>query len=269
MPKDISAADLKYYYMQNVTLLTGYVFSINSSDDTKFITNSVAVGAYSPLSIKRTPIRTEEGTVLNEIEIGLDNIDLSFKANVMAGKYNNKFCKIQNVFVEGTSIVATIDIYHGYIDEPKGDERWVTFQIRPFHILEREFPNRIFQVGCNWTFCDDYCNLSISSYQVNTSLSAQSDGVTLTCSHGQAANYFVPGYVQLTDGAYAGEYRPILSNSTSAIIVRIPFGHTIPNGTQLQAVKLCAKTPDACINTFGDNYDNYGGFPHVPKQPII
>ena len=84
----------------------------------------------------------------------------------------------------------------------------------------------------------------------------------------QAVNYFVPGFAQILDGTYAGEVRPIAASGTSDVTCRVSFGHTIPSSTGIKLQKLCAKNPDACINTFG-NYNCYGGFPHVPKQPII
>ena len=89
-----------------------------------------------------------------------------------------------------------------------------------------------------------------------------------TISHGQAVNYFVPGFIRILDGDYIDEVRPILANSTSTVTCRVGFGHTIPNGTEIRVQKLCLKIPDVCQNIF-DNYTNYGGFPHVPKAPII
>jgi uncharacterized phage protein (TIGR02218 family) len=280
MPKDIDVNYVKYLFKPGITLLTGYAFSLSTSYDYCYVANNknIVVNPYqrlinktfTALAIKRSTIKSEEGTILNELEIGLDNADLSFKNDVMMGKYTNRRCTVSLIFVnpKSTTALGYMDLFEGYLDEPKGDEHWITFQMRPFSIFEREFPNRIFQVGCNWSFCDDLCTLDINDYTVNTTLDSESNGAVLACSHGQVANYFVPGYVKITSGTYIDLYRPILANDTSSVTLRVPFGFTIPIGTSLKVVKMCARNPTACIDVF-NNYVNYGGFPHTPKAPLL
>ena len=167
------------------------------------------------------------------------------------------------------SVASEILLFQGYTDEPKGDEQWITISVVPFPYLDRQYPKRIFQNGCNWTFCNAYtCGLSLSTYTTNVNLSSQSDGVTLTCSHGQAADYFVPGYVEIKSGALQGAVRPVLQNDTSTVTMRIPFDDVIVSGVNVDIVKLCAKNYDTCENDF-DNYSEYGGYPWVPKEPIL
>ena len=271
MPKTVSGTLLPYFYKKAQTVLTGYELDLNDSGSftTKYIANNEDVGAYTALAIKRGTITSEDGTILNEIEIGLDNTDLAFKDFVLSGYFERKEIKINIVFVSSAgSYLGAVLLYHGVMDAPKGDENWVSITVRPFEMLDREYPRRIYQIGCNWRFGDNSCSLNKALYAVTTPLTAESDGITLTLSHGQAVNYFLPGYIEIVDGAYAGEVRPVASNTALDITTRVSFGHTIPNGTSIRLQKLCAKNPDACINTF-DNYDHYGGFPHVPKQPIL
>ena len=274
MPKDIDVDYLKYFYQSGSTLLTGYKFSIDSEDDEMFIANSADIGTYTALSIKRNPIRSEEGTILNELEVGLDNVDLIFKNDVMSGKYNNKKVKVYLVFAhENFAGNWLIDyemlLFQGWTDEPKGDEHWITISVKPFPYLDRQYPKRIYQSGCNWTFGNIYtCGIDLATMITNVNLSATSDGVTLTCVHGKAAAYFYPGYVQIKTGALTGAVRPVLSNSTGAVIVRIPFDSTIPSGINIDIVKLCAKNYETCETDFS-NYSEYGGYPWVPKEPLL
>jgi hypothetical protein len=273
MPKDIDSADLMYFYKSGVVPLTGYKFFLDAGTES-YIANTVDVDSYTALAIKRNPIRSEEGTILNEIEIGLDHVDLNFKNQVMSGLFNNKKVEIRLIFAEKDwqdqwSAAADILLFKGYLDEPKGDEHWITMSVIPFPYLDRPYPKRIYQTGCNWTFCNTLtCGLSLSTYTTNVNLSAQSDGVTLTCSHGKAANYFVPGYVQIKSGALQGAVRPVLENDTTTVTVRIPFDDVIANGVNVDIVKLCAKNYDTCENDFS-NYSEYGGFPWVPKEPLL
>jgi hypothetical protein len=238
-----------------------------------FIANTVAVGSYDPLAIKRNPIRSEEGTILNELEIGLDNVDLSFKNNIMSGKYNNKDVKVYLVFPYYFGGSWRVDeevlLFQGKTDEPKGDEHWITMSVIPFPYLNRNYPKRIYQAGCNWTFCNyDTCGLTLSNYVTNVNLSAQSDGVTLTCSHGQAIDYFVPGYVEIKSGDLSGSVRPVLQNDTTTVTVRVPFDDVIANGVNVDIVKLCAKNYVTCQDDF-NNFSEYGGYPWVPVEPIL
>jgi uncharacterized phage protein (TIGR02218 family) len=273
MPKTTDVDVLKYLYMGGKVILTGYKVSINAPDDTCYVANNKNItygDTYIALALKRNAIRSEDGTVLNEVEIGLDNVDLRFKENVMMGKYNNKRCKIVLLIVNpgGTVALTSLTIFDGFIDEPKGDEHWVSFQIRPFSILEREYPNRIFQTNCNWIFCDTNCKLNITNYRTDTTLTATSDGRILTCTHNKGADYFVPGFVQIRSGTYNGFYRPIQTNDYGTVTMRIPFPGVIVNGTSIRITKLCARDPASCINLF-NNYDNFGGFPHCPKTPVL
>ena len=265
MAKTIPSNLLPYLFRKNVLVKTKYTFYFSTGTET-YITDNDSDG----LSIKRSSIKSEEGTIINELEIGLDNVDLEFRNKIMAGIFDNVFVEIYLAFFNPItgSAVEDLLVYAGYVDEPKGDEHWVTLTIRPFPLFEREFPRRIFQPSCNWTFCDNYCGLDIDDYSVNTSLTADATGVTLTCAHGEAVNYFVPGFVELTSGDYSGQMRPVYANDISTITLRIPFDNTIASGTTIKAVKLCSKTVDACQNIF-DNYDNFGGFAWVPKSPII
>jgi len=276
MPKEINSNLLPYFFKKSTVVWTGYRFCINSSYpswDTYFIANNEDIDEYTALAIKRSTIKSEEGTVMNEVEIGLDNVNLSFKQDVMKGLYDNRWCMIELVFgypfSGGYNVAGTVPIFYGLLDAPKGDEHWLTMTLRPLPLLDREFPKRVYQIGCNWLFgTPNQCDININNYNDTVVLTAQSDGTTLSCNHAHSTDYYVPGYVEIMDGEYAGDVRPVLSNDTNSVTVRIPFGYTITSGTEIKIQKLCAKNPDACQNIF-NNYNNYGGYPHVPKQPII
>lgn len=277
MPKTIDAGDLKYLFKSGVTALTGYSFALDSGTQ-RFVANTTDVRdggtVYTALAIKRNPIRSEEGTILNELEIGLDHVDLTFKNDIMSGKYNGIEVSIYLIIPElhftgeYWTIAASMLLYRGYTDEPKGDEHWVTLSVKPFPYLDQQYPKRIYQAGCNWTFCGQSCGLDLSTYTTNVNLSSQSDGVTLTCSHGKAVDYFVPGYVEIKSGALTGQVRPVLLNTTGTVVVRIPFDDVIVSGVNVDIVKLCSKNHETCNDDFS-NYDDYGGYPWVPKEPII
>jgi uncharacterized phage protein (TIGR02218 family) len=277
MPKDIDIDKIKYFFQSGVTALTGYVFFLSGGTQ-RFVANTVdvqdGVDTYAALAIKRNPIRSEEGTILNELEIGLDHVNLTFKNDVMSGKYNNIPVSIYLIIPAWHSVgdywgvAASMLLFKGFTDEPKGDEHWITLSVKPFPYLDQQFPKRIYQTGCNWTFCDTGCDLFISSFKTNVNLSAPSDGITLTCSHGKAVDYFTPGYVEIKDGDLIGQVRPVLTNTAGTVVVRIPFDDSILSGVNVDVVKLCAKNYETCDTDFS-NYSEFGGYPWVPKEPII
>jgi len=274
MSKDIDVDDLKYFFQSGITVFTGYVFELAGGTQ-KFIANTTDVDDYAALSIKRNPIRTEEGTILNELEIGLDHVDLTFKNLVMSGKFNNVPVSIYLIFPklhftgEYWTVGAEVLLFKGYTDEPKGDEHWITLSVKPFPYLDQQYPKRIYQSGCNWTFCSPWtCTLNLDDFITNVNLSAESDGITLTCAHGQAEDYFTPGFVEIKSGELTGQVRPVLTNTTGTVVMRIPFDSVIESGVNVDVVKLCAKNYQTCINDF-DNYSEFGGYPWIPKEPVI
>jgi hypothetical protein len=276
--KDIDEDLIPFFFYDHTIVLTGYKFSIDAVDDYQFIANNEAITSksYVPLAIKRNPIRSNEGTVLNELEIGLDNVGLDFKNDVMSGKFNNKTCKIYQVICYRSGSPSYLYskgemlLFQGFMDEPKGDEHWITCTVRPFSIFDREYPKRIYQAGCNWSFGGTGCPQDIDDWDdvglVNSTL--DNNGRTITCSHGKAASYYVPGVVKMTSGANNGAVRPVEDNGTGNIVLRIPFDNPLEAGATFTAIKLCARNYVACNDIFS-SYSGYGGYPFVPKEPII
>ncbi|MDY0313759.1 MAG: phage BR0599 family protein [Bacteroidales bacterium] len=225
---------------------------------------------YTALAVKRTGIKSEEGTILQELTISLDNVDLSFRTLIASGAFNRKRCILGIVF-HGflTNASNMITVFDGYMDAPSGDDHWVNIQVKPFPIFEREYPRRIFQVGCNWTFGDAYCGMILGDYDASlTTLAGSSTTVLNFTDGGYDSDYFVPGYVEITSGTLEGEVRPIISSTSSSVTLRIPLSNTPDEGTTFTVQKICKKNPTACQDDF-DNYLSYGGFPHVPIQPVI
>lgn len=269
MPRSIDSDVLPYLYKQGTVVLTLYEIG-----DYKFVANNVDVGDYTALAIKRDTIKSEEGTIINELEIGLDNTSLEFRTLVMAGGLDDLEVVIKLGFCTAnpsTGVVTlhgSLQVFSGIIDEPKGDENWLTVTVRPNNILEREFPRRIFQEGCNWMFCDNFCGLELDDYAVETVLTVESNGTVFTCTHGKGTDYFVPGYVKILDGDYVDQVRPMKSNDSTTVTVRIPFENAIPDGTSVRLQKLCYRNYLACKNTFS-NETAFGGYTHCPRQPIL
>lgn len=253
-----------------------YRYCANSSDLSVLITSPNTYATYTALAIRRSSITSEEGTTVNELEIGLDNVDLAFRTAVASGFLINKKCTVWVGFYNPTTtkIYGRVKIFEGYLDEPKGDERWVTMTIRPFPMFDREYPKRIFQVGCNWIFGaatgnNPGCTKNRSSYSITSYVASGSDLEEIhIADSGLGNDYFVPGYLEVLDGPYIGLRRPIATNTTTVITLRVALEFVLSEGTLIRLQKLCDKSLEAC-NTIFNNKNEHGGFPGVPKSPRL
>jgi hypothetical protein len=225
---------------------------------------------YTALAIKRSTIKSEEGTIINDIEVGLDNVDLAFRSLVASGALNRKRCVGKLVFSNFLSDSANyIILFDGCLDEPKGDDKWVTMAVSPFPILERDYPSRIFQVGCNWLFGSAWCAIDKNSYDATiTTIAGTTEEILTFATTSLATDYFVPGYAEILTGDLTGQVRPILSSTATTATMRVFFDGTPAIGVSVKLQKLCAKNPDVCGPIFS-NYINYLGFPQVPKKPTL
>lgn len=225
---------------------------------------------YTALGIKRTPLKAEDGTILNEIELGLDNVDLAFKNLVASGGLNRKRVVVKLIFNSNLTLASDhIILLDGILDEPKGDNRWVTMTIKPFPLLERDYPRRIFQVGCNYVFGDEWCTVDRTLYKETYVVGGASTKTAINIvDDSHIDNYWTPGYIEFTSGDMEGVSRPVYASTNILLTLRVGLPDTPKEGDTFIIQKLCAKNPTACQAIF-NNYYNYGGFPHVPKEPVL
>ena len=97
--------------------------------------------------------------------------------------------------------------------------------LKPFPTFEREYPRRIYQIGCNWTFCDSYCGLTITDYDYTRIVDTGStrSRIIFTVPISLADDKLVPGYLEMTSGDAEGQVRPIRSSIADYVDLRIPL----------------------------------------------
>jgi hypothetical protein len=252
-------------YLTSPYAVPSHFYCVNNEDIT------FGSQLYTAIAAKRSSIKSEEGTIIQELNIQLDNIDTEFKNLIASGAFNKKKCVIKIIF-DGflTNSTDYIFLYSGYLDAPSGDNRWLNLLIKPFSIFEREYPRRIFEIMCNWTFGDPQCGLTLSSYSLWNDIdpvNASTSSIVQAYTYSMTPSYYVPGYLVMLSGNLIGQVRPVLWNNANQIGLRVALNGIPVGGDSFTIQKLCAKTPDAC-KTFS-NYSRFGGFPQVPKSPII
>jgi uncharacterized phage protein (TIGR02218 family) len=225
---------------------------------------------YTALAIKRGSIKSEEGTIISDLEVGLDNVDLEFK-NLIAGGYLSRKRIVIKLVFNGylTSSANYITLLDGFLDEPKGDDNWVTMTVKPFPLFEREYPRRLFQTGCNWYLGDDQCTISKLPYRVEGTIIEGGTAQNIAVSGGDD-NAYVPGYFVITESGHSleGVSRPIALSDSVSITLRVALPQAPEVGTSFVIQKICAKNIEACEEEF-DNLINFGGFPYTPIKPVL
>lgn len=267
--------ELYRLYTKPLTIVELYLVYPYTSISHRYVANNQNItfggSLYTALSAKRTSIKTEEGTVLNDLEVGLDNVDLEFQTLIASGAFNRKRCVLKLVF-DGflTNSANFITLFDGYLDAPKGDDHWCTLTIKPFPLFDREYPRRLFQVGCNWTFGSDECTFDLNNAAFSGTILAGTTAQVIVFDEifVPADNSYIPGYVYFTSGALIGQVRPIVSNTGKSITMRISFSDIPTIGSAFVAQRLCGKDQINCQNDFNNNL-NFGGYPTVPKEPVL
>jgi len=226
---------------------------------------------YTAIAAKRGSITSEESTILQDLEVSLDNIDMEFKQQIASGRFRDKRIVIFIVFQGFLNDYANrIILFDGEIDNASGDDEFVVLSIAARFPFERDYPRRVFQSGCNWTFGDDNCEKLLTDYRTTYTIQELSTRNALVVgSTGQPDGYFYPGYVQITSGDMIGEVKPILTSTNDSVYLRLPLSNLPEPGTTFIAQKLCEKNPASCKDVFNNYTMNYGGFPFVPRQPKL
>lgn len=260
-------------YSEPIQLIDLYLESPYTSPSHFYCVNNqdIVFGGHTYIAIaaKRSAIKSEEGTVLQEITVQLDNIDLEFKNLIASGMFNRKKCDIKIVFNGYLSSSSNyIMLYSGYLDSPSGDNRWATLTVKPFPLFEREYPRRLFQVMCNWLFCSTQCGLTLTDYRLwNDVDSGSTTSIIQVKTYAMTPDYYIPGYVIMLSGSLEGQVRPVSWNSANQIGLRVAFDGVPAEDDSFHIQKLCAKNVTSCQDF--SNYLNYGGFPHVPLEPTL
>ena len=241
-----------------------------------------ASNTYAPLPIQRSSIRTGMDQGVNEVEIGLENIDLFFSQQVIATDFIGRFLTVKKVFLDqlGDSTNFLV-LFSGKMDEPVIDEKKFTIKVRGLlDALHQSLPRRVYGTSCNYQHYDPFCTVSRivgTNLVTGTVLGSGSTDAILFAAELQANspadidNYWGPiGTVKMQTGSNATLGREIITHGVASgdITVRVPFPFTLNSGEVFEVTRGCRKHVTDCQSKY-ENYLNFGGFPVTPKTPII
>jgi uncharacterized phage protein (TIGR02218 family) len=179
--------------------------------------------------------------------------------------YGNVSAGVETKFVGFIDKITTIDRAH------------VEFECYDaLYLLNQRIPARIVQSGCPWSFCDQNCTLTASSYTVSLTAKTGSTQSTITpaTAFTQATGYFSQGVITCLTGANAGLSQTVkLHDSSGNLDMTLPWLMPVAAGDTFSVIKGCDKSASMCAATIApggssvNNLLHFGGQIAVP-QPI-
>lgn len=166
------------------------------------------------------------------------------------------------VVVEGTTVAITL------VPQSTDGESLITV------------PRRVYGNGCGWRFGGPECGVNLEDWTYEGTVGEGSNGLTIrdsaltdadiealksAISFGPTVLSALPADLIMDSGVNERQARPIASLEPCKIVLRKPYYAAPAEGDTFRIVRRCPKSHDAC-DGFA-NLDNFGGFPHVPKEP--
>lgn len=262
--------------LYEVALDTGTLRFAQTNDYIFFASNT-----YTPLPIRRSPVRTDMELQVDQLTVELENIDLAFSQRVVATEFVGKFLTIKKVFLDQLDDATAFTVlFDGKMDEPVIDERKFAVKVRSIlDALHHSLPRRVFGTLCNYQHYDAFCTVSriVGTNLVTGTVlgSGSTDAILVSSALGvNSDSYWGPiGTVKMQTGSNATLGREILTHTQSgdiagSITVRVPFGFALNSGEVFEVTRGCRKYASDCMSKY-DNYLNYGGYPVTPRHPVI
>jgi len=234
------------------------------------------VQTYSPIGVSRTPVRTSADLEVDEVTLQLDNVDKFFAQEAIKTDFVGRRITVKKVFRDQLDSASKfVVVFDGRMDEPSIEQSAMTVHLRSsLDALHIPIPRRVFSTLCNYQHYDISCAVSKTlgtNIVTGTAVGPASDFIVFSVVLSHSSNYWGPvGTLKMFTGSNANVGREVISSTTASLSanVRIPFPYLINSGDIFSIQRGCRKTITDCISKFG-NFPNYGGFPTIPKHPII
>lgn len=220
---------------------------------------------YEAVAISRGDVQTSIDTKVDEVQVSVDNVDLSMSAYEASSRINGRKMTIWKVFLDHLDDPDNyIFIFSGRMDAPAITQQKMSVNVvSELDTLDVQLPRRKFQTQCNWQFASEECGIDIDQYiQTGTVDSISSDGLTITDSdRTESDDYWKYGILTIGE-----EEQLVRSNSNGDIIVEFPFTNASA-GDSYQIEPGCSKARDDNDNGCSryNNTDRYGGFVSIPR----
>jgi len=251
--------ELYQIYLDETTL---YLAAFDA--DIEFFNEAGAPARYYASGIRRTPIRANVESKVDECTVMLANVSRELSALFAHTEFIGRRMKIIKVFLDLLHDPDhAVTVFDGIMDAPSLDEK--AMQVKVLSRLDTLgiiTPRRRYRKLCNWKFGSPECGVNLASVTVTGVVSGiGSNGMTLTLSgRSEPAGYYEDGV--LTIGR---ESRIVIASNGSTITVDFPFTEA-KVGDSYTLRRGCDRTYDrSCVGRF-NNGARFGGFLSIPTS---
>lgn len=247
-----------------------------TSHDKDIVFRGVTHKSCDSLLSSATSNSTEVGSTGNVDVSGIISSTAITEADLYNGVYDSASVEVWNVPWSGTDspfllmqgIMGTVeqsDIH--FVADVTAQS--VLFQTKP--LLD------VYSPSCRWSLGDDNCKVSLSGITVSGSVTAVGGKTGLSLvnkraftdsSRLEATGAFDQGAITWTSGNNIGAVSEVKDFDSGAFVLWDSLLYQIEVGDSYNVHIGCNKSKEDCKSKF-NNFNNFGGFPHVPGQDKI
>jgi len=221
---------------------------------------------YYASGIRRSSIRTNVESRVDECSVSIDNVTREMSAYMAHHEFRGCRLKIVKVFLDHLGDFANhVIIFDGVMDAPVANQHAMTVSVTSrLDTLNVSVPRRHYQRLCNWKFGGPECGVNLASVTVTGTVSGVSNqGRKLTLSgRFESAGYFEDGILTID-----GLSRKVVASSGSTIDVEYSFPEDVV-GKPYTMRRGCNKDYDTGCARFS-NQARFGGFLSVPSEKDV
>lgn len=228
---------------------------------------------YAPLAISHDAIRLSSRSERHEATINTWNAPTSpWSRFVTVSLGRPLWVSIIEAEIENPE--AGQVLFTGRVRRPEFDGRKVTLRCESWlDVLASKIPRCEIGPRCNWHLYGAGCGLDRDDFKVEATISAVS-GYELTITAAgldKPAHWFANGLIEAGTGDTL-ETRTVIA-STAADDEEIVLTLNLPLmlstvGATVTVLPGCDHTAETCLSPKFDNFENFGGFRHVPQDNL-
>lgn len=221
---------------------------------------------YYAAAIRRSSIRTNVESRVDECSVSIDNVTREMSAYMAHNEFRGRRLKITKVFLDHLNDFANhVIVFDGVMDSPSANQSTMTVSVTSrLDTLNVGVPRRIYQRICGWKFGGVECGANVALVTVTgTTQAVSADGRTLTLSgRSEADGHYEDGILTID-----GQSRKVVKSNRSAIEVEYSFPATMVGKTYSMR-RGCNKDYDTGCKRF-NNQNRFGGFLSVPSEKDV
>jgi len=197
------------------------------------------------------------------------NGGLSVRAQATQGLFDGATLQLNELYLDNFdnfNPLGEIEIFGGVVStlEPKGSG--VVMKVKGANNkLDLSAPRRLYQIGCNNTFCDSGCTLSRAAFTTSFIVAAAPTPtrsfIPWATPPGTPANFQL-GTLTMTNGPASGQSMDIEFADADGCYLAFPLYNTPVVGNTFDAFEGCPKTRTVCEGRSNDQ--NGLWFPYIP-----